>query len=413
MRPLPRQKIYNFAPLRNLFDFLTFGLINYNKQKKLKNYLSDFFKTENILCLNRGRIGAYLAVKASINKKKKKIIMSPFTIFDVVNMVLCAGGVPVFSDVEKKSITINLENIKKVYDDDVAAILITHTHLINSDIEKISNFAREKNILLIEDCAISFGTNKNGKLIGTIGDISFFSFGVFKFISSLNGGMILAKNNEIFRKIYKEHESFNSIDYKMIFKNYFKSLFISISTNNIIFKYFSSLIIKFGYINNIKLINNFSKNDPNPYLQKQLLISYKKRISNSQCARILNQLPFYYNDFNKRIRNAELYYNNLKDINEIMIPEFEESECNGWINFPILYKNRDSLLKYLFLNNRDIAMYYYRDCNQLNIFKEFKNNDLKNIADVVKEIIILPTYPKYQEQQILMNIKIIRQYFRK
>ena len=413
MRPLPRQKIYNFSPLRNLFDFLTFGILNYNKQKKLTNYLSDFFTTQNILCLNRGRIGAYLAVRASINKKKKKIIMSPFTIFDVVNMVICARGVPVFSDVEKKSITINLENIKKVYDDEVAAILITHTHLINSDIEEISNFAKEKKILLIEDCAISFGTNKNGKLIGTIGDISFFSFGVFKFISSLNGGMILAKNNEIFRKICKEHESFNAIDYKMIFKNYFKSLFISISTNNIIFKYFSSLIIKFGYINNVKLINNFSKNDPNPYLQKQLPISYKMRISNSQCARILNQMPFYNNDFNQRIKNAKKYYNNLKDINELTIPEFEESECNGWINFPILYKNRDSLLKYLFLNNRDIAMYYYRDCNQLDIFKEYKNNNLKNIAEVVKEIIILPTYPKYNEKQILMNIKLIRQYFKK
>ena len=72
MRPLPRQKIYNFSPLRNLFDFLTFGILNYNKQKKLTNYLSDFFKTQNILCLNRGRIGAYLAVRASINKKKKK-----------------------------------------------------------------------------------------------------------------------------------------------------------------------------------------------------------------------------------------------------------------------------------------------------------------------------------------------------
>jgi len=413
MRPLPRQKIYNFSPLRNLFDFLTFGLLNYNKQEKLKNYLSVFFKTQNILCLNRGRIGAYLSAKASINKKKKKIIMSPFTIFDVVNMVLCAGGVPVFSDIEKKSITINLENIKKVYDDEVAAILITHTHLINSDIEKIINFARKKNILLIEDCAISFGTNKNGKLIGTIGDISFFSFGVFKFISSLNGGMILTKNNEVFSKICKEHESFDALDYKMIFKNYFKSLFISISTNNIIFKYFASLVIKFGYINNIKLINNFSKNDPSPHLQKKLPSSYKKRISNSQCARILNQLPFYYSDFNKRIGNAKLYYNNLKDIDELTIPKFEESECNGWINFPILYKDRDSLLKYLFLNNRDIAMYFYRDCNQLNIFKEYKNNDLKNIADVVKQIIILPTYPKYQEKQILMNIKIIRQYFSK
>ena len=58
-------------------------------------------------------------------------------------------------------------------------------------------------------------------------------------------------------------------------------------------------------------------------------------------------------------------------------------------------------------------MYYYRDCNQLKIFKEYKNDNLKNIAEVVKEIIILPTYPKYNVNQILMNIKLIRKYFNK
>ena len=77
-----------------------------------------------------------------------------------------------------------------------------------------------------------------------------------------------------------------------------------------------------------------------------------------------------------------------------------------------MYKKRNELLKYLFLNNRDIAIYFYRDCNQLEIFSEYKNMDL-NIAEVVNEIIILPTYPKYDEKQILNNIKLIRQYFNK
>ena len=99
---------------------------------------------------------------------------------------------------------------------------------------------KENNIILIEDCAISFGTKINKQLIGTIGDISFFSFGIFKFISSLNGGMILAKDNNIFNKINRESKIFKKVDYKMIFKNYFKSLFVSFSTNNIIFKYLSS-----------------------------------------------------------------------------------------------------------------------------------------------------------------------------
>ena len=413
MRPQARQKIYKFSAIKNLIDFFTFGILNFNKTKKLEIYLKKIFNTQYIICLNRGRLGAYLAVKASVTNKKNKIIMSPFTIFDLVNMVLCAGGIPVFSDVEKKSLTINYDNIIKVYDDDVAAIIITHTHLINADIEKIRAFTKEKNILLIEDCAISFGTKKNNQLIGTIGDISFFSFGVFKFISSLNGGMILTKNKNLFYKILDEHKNFQSSDLKMIFKNYFKCLFIAFSTNNFIFKYFTSTVVRFGYLNKIRVINNFSKNDPNPFLQKKLQDTYKRKISDSQSAQILKQLPFYFDDFVIRIKNAKLYYDNLKDLNEIQIPRFEETERNGWINFPILYKKRNKLLKYLFLNNRDLAIYFYRDCNQLEIFSEYKNNDLKNIAEVVNEIIILPTYPKYDEKQILTNIKLIREYFNK
>ena len=413
MKPLPRQKIYKFSVIKNLIDFFTFGVLNYNKHKKLKKYLMDFFNTQNILFLNRGRIGAYLAVKASITNKKKKIIMSPFTIFDVVNMVICAGGTPVFCDVEKKSITISLDYIKQVYNKEVAAILITHTHLVNTDLDQISNFAKKNNIILIEDCAISFGTKINKQLIGTIGDISFFSFGIFKFISSLNGGMILTKDKNIFNKINEEIKIFKKVDHKMIFKNYFKSLFVSFSTNNIIFKYLSSKVIKFGYMNNIKLINDFSKNDPNPFLQTQLPQNYQKEISNSQCARILSQLPYYLEDFILRKRNAQLYYKSLKDIDELLIPDFTESDSNGWINFPIFYKHRDSLLKYLFLNNRDIAIYFYRNCNELDIFKKYRNNNLKNIVQVIKEIIILPTYPKYHTEQIYMNIKLIRKYFKK
>ena len=58
-------------------------------------------------------------------------------------MVICAGGVPVFADVDKYTITINLENIKKCYTPDVAGILITHNHQINKDIDGIIKFKKD------------------------------------------------------------------------------------------------------------------------------------------------------------------------------------------------------------------------------------------------------------------------------
>ena len=73
MRPLARQKIYKFYPVKNLIDFITFGILNFDKLKELENYLRKFFNTQKILCVNRGRTGAYLAVKASITDQKKKL----------------------------------------------------------------------------------------------------------------------------------------------------------------------------------------------------------------------------------------------------------------------------------------------------------------------------------------------------
>tara|TARA_B100001057_G_scaffold495569_1_gene594901 strand:- start:212 stop:655 length:444 start_codon:yes stop_codon:yes gene_type:complete len=143
MRPNPRQKIYKFYLFENLFHLITFNLFNLNKTSELNGYFKKHFSNKNTLCINKGRIGAYLAIKACISTNKNKIILSPFTIFDVVNMVISAGGIPVFCDVEKKSITINLSSIKKVYNDKVAGILITHTHLINSDINQIIDFTKK------------------------------------------------------------------------------------------------------------------------------------------------------------------------------------------------------------------------------------------------------------------------------
>ena len=92
MRPLPRQKIYKFSFLNNLINFFTMGMFNNKKTAELNLYLQNFFNRKNILCLNRGRLGAYLAFKASVSNKKNKIILSPFTIFDVVNMVVSADS---------------------------------------------------------------------------------------------------------------------------------------------------------------------------------------------------------------------------------------------------------------------------------------------------------------------------------
>ena len=134
MRPLPRQKIYKIFYLDFLLSLFTFKLKKFNSVHKLENKITVMTGSKYGLAVNKGRVGAYLAIKAIIRPNKNKIILSPFTIFDIVNMVICAGGTPVFADVDKETLTIDYNNIKKNYSDDVAGIMITHNHKLNKDI---------------------------------------------------------------------------------------------------------------------------------------------------------------------------------------------------------------------------------------------------------------------------------------
>ena len=64
--------------------------------------------------------------------------------------------------------------------------------------------------------------------------------------------MILTKNKDLFNKILDDHKNFKSSDFKIVLKIILSVCFISFSTNNFIFKYFTSTVVRFGYLNKIK-----------------------------------------------------------------------------------------------------------------------------------------------------------------
>ena len=118
----PRQKIYSFS----IFEPLRIFFGKKISEQDLKLLFSKKFNFKNILTVSQGRIGIYLAVKSIINESKTEIIMSPFTVFDVVNMVICAGGKPVYADIDFPSMSISPEEINKKINSKTAGIIITH-----------------------------------------------------------------------------------------------------------------------------------------------------------------------------------------------------------------------------------------------------------------------------------------------
>src|SRR5262245_58203669 len=166
----------------------------------LEKRVAACLNTSFALAMPMARVGIYLAIQALI-KPGQKVILSPYTIADVVNMVICAGGVPTFADIDAETCNIRAEEVEKLIDVRTGAVLVTHLYGCVCDIQTISNICRASNVPLIEDAAQAFGASIEGRAAGTIGDVGVLSFGLYKNVTSFLGGMLLTNRESVFTKV--------------------------------------------------------------------------------------------------------------------------------------------------------------------------------------------------------------------
>ena len=163
----PRQVLYDINHLGFIYYIIKTFFEKETNIENQKNYFYKLFqrkffkltKIDYVIPLYRARLGIYLYLKEIIKDNKNEVILSPFTIFDVVNMVISAGGKPIFVDIKSKNDTnFCLEDLKKSINKNTCCILLTHYHFNNRDLPKVIKLCSDNDIKLIEDCAISLGS---------------------------------------------------------------------------------------------------------------------------------------------------------------------------------------------------------------------------------------------------------------
>ena len=86
----------------------------------------------------------------------------------VACMVLCAGGVPVFADLESDTCNVDPDEIERLIDADTGAVMVTHLHGLACDMGRISAICRDRGVPLVEDAAQAIGATQNGRASGAI-----------------------------------------------------------------------------------------------------------------------------------------------------------------------------------------------------------------------------------------------------
>jgi len=175
------------------------GLVG-NFVAKFEEAIRKHFSRMYVYAVNSGTSANEAAV-AGLGLEPGDEVICPATtpIFPVLS-VFAAGCVPVFSEVDPRTLIIDPEEIEKRLSDRTRAIYVVHLWGQPAPMDEIMEVARENDLKVIEDCAEAYDCYYKGKKVGTIGDVAIFSLQQSKHITSGEGGFIITDDAEIYKR---------------------------------------------------------------------------------------------------------------------------------------------------------------------------------------------------------------------
>lgn len=302
----------------------------------LESKLSKHLCVDNLLFVSNGTIALQLAIRAL--GLKGEIITTPFTYVATTSSIVWEGCIPVYVDIDKNSLNIDSSKIEVAITENTTAIMATHVYGNPCNVEAIKKIADKYNLKVIYDAAHAFGTKVDGKSIFEYGDVSICSTHATKLFHTSEGGFVVTKDINLFKKI----------------------------TN----------MAAFGH------------NGPEKY--HGLGINGKN--SEFHAAMGLANLDYISDIHQQRKKLTERYDINLKNFTVIK-PLWHEKSSSNFAYYPIVFQSEETLLKTIeLLKANEIFGRRYFYPSLATSLPYVKNRALKNTDDISARIFCLPLY---------------------
>lgn len=177
--------------INEVVDSLRSGWISTGpKVARFEALFRDYTGARHALALNSCTAGLHLSMVVAGLKAGDEIITTPMTFSATANAVIHSGATPVFADISLPGMNIDPEKIEEKISPRTRAIVPVHFAGRPCPMDEIIAIARRHNLIIIEDAAHALEAVYRGRKIGTIGDLTVFSFYVTKNLVTGEGGMI-------------------------------------------------------------------------------------------------------------------------------------------------------------------------------------------------------------------------------
>jgi len=182
-------------------DYITCG----PKVDELERTLEEYTGAKYAVAVSNGTAALHCACIAAGIGPGDEVITTPITFAASANCVLYCGGTPVFADINPETYNIDPESVRARITDKTKAVIAVDFTGQAVQCNEIRKICDEHNLIFIEDAAHSIATKYDGKQVGSIADMTTFSFHPVKTITGGEGGAVLTNNEEYYKKIVLAH----------------------------------------------------------------------------------------------------------------------------------------------------------------------------------------------------------------
>ena len=299
-------------------DFLTTGPAIDRFEQEIAEYIGSKY----VVAFNSGTSALHAACFAADISPGDEVITSPLTFVASSNCVVYQGATPIFADVNPKTYNIDPNSIREKISSKTKAIIPVHFTGQPANLDEILKIAKENNLIVIEDGAHALGAKYKQKKIGSISDMTMFSFHPVKHITTGEGGVITTNSKVFYEKLRQ-----------------FRSHGITRDEDRLI------------------------KNEGPWYYEMQSL-GFNYRMTDIQAALGISQLRKLDDFLEKRKLIVETYFNEFKDMEELHLPEQLSNIESSWhlfvirINLSKVNVGRAEIYKALLKENIGVNVHY-------------------------------------------------------
>jgi len=336
-------------------------------ETQLKAYLEA--TDRHVAAVSTGHAAIHLGLLIAGVGPGDEVITPSFNNIADFQAILATGASPVFCDIDRDSLCIDLDKAEELVTSRTKAIIVMDYDCVLCDHKRVAEFAAKHSVRVLHDAAHAFGSTYEGKKVGSFSDICMFSFDPVKTITCIDGGALVVRTEKELGEIHERR------------------------------------LIGMGQSPSLMYQNQRA------WTYDVTKLGFRYHMANLHAAIGIAQLAKMSEISKSRQDACRLYNERLGEIDGVTVPKTDFAGITPFLYYlRVPPQQRDNLRAFMLKEGVDTGI-HWQPGHWFTLLKECRRGDLSVTEQVGHEILSLPLHSNMKPETIDRVITAVRSFF--